>query len=152
VSREDRLGLVDHPNLRASPEALGDLESGEVASRLTRILERLLAEHEVSIKCIKTGHPKGRITESGKENDHFSFRALDIDAIDGVPVRENETSTGMIAVGQLLMGLSEKERATLVMGPKAWLDALGPGDRSGFRDDRAATSRHGDHIHIGVSE
>jgi len=35
------------------------------------------------------------------------------------------------------------------MGPVEWHAALGPGDRTGFRNDRFANSVHHDHLHIG---
>jgi hypothetical protein len=74
---------------------------------------------------------------------------VDIVAIDGVAVADAPAAPVLVEVGRFLMSRTGDARPARVMGPAEWLQALGPGDRSGFRDDEFATQIHRDHLHIG---
>jgi hypothetical protein len=146
---DDLPKLLLSENLEASDAARADLESGRVDRRLVSVLAALVERHRIRVSTIKTGHPMGRRSPAGRENDHFFYRAADIDAVDGEAVEENPTGGGMVAVGNSLMALRGDERPARVMGPTAWHQALGKGDRSGFRSDDFADSIHRDHLHVG---
>lgn len=140
--------LPENRNLLLSPDALTDVSSGLLNPRLSAILERLLAEHRISVRLIKTGHPMGPASPAGRINDHFFYAAADIDIVDGLPVLNNGGSPALVAVGRLLASLPDGVRPRLVMGPADWHAALGP--QPGFRDDHVTNVIHADHLHIGV--
>lgn len=142
--------LVNHAKLQLTVDARADLESGLVDERLVHILRSLLDRHRLSVRLIKTGHPMGPTSPAGVPNAHYDFRAMDIDAVDGLRVADNPTAPALISVGRILMRLRGAARPTSVMGPAPWHEALGPGDRVGFRRDDYATGVHHDHLHIAV--
>ncbi|GAA0498584.1 hypothetical protein Ade02nite_91840 [Paractinoplanes deccanensis] len=142
--------LIESPNLLLSEAARQDLIDGQLDHRLRDILELLVEHHQISVRLIKTGHPLGPVTPGGRRNDHYFHEAADLDMIDGLTVRDHNTAGPLISVGHLLMSLPTARRARVVMGPAAWHQALGEGNRTGFRDEDAANSRHADHLHIGV--
>jgi len=144
--------LLEHPNLHLSGNAQHDIASGLVQPDLLEILALLAQHHQISVRMIKTGHPLGPVTPGGRRNDHYFYCAVDIDMVDGQPVQGNETSPGLLAVGQLLTSLAAERRPRLVMGPAAWHRALSDDDIPGFRNDAAANQIHADHLHIGVAE
>ena len=141
--------LLQRDALDASDTARADLESGEVDGRLVSLLTALTQRFRICVSLIKTGHPMGPRSASGRENDHFFYRAFDVVAVDDVPLLEQPDSPSAVGVGNYLIDLVGDKRPARVMGPAAWLAALGPGDRTGFRDDEFATSVHSDHLHIG---
>jgi hypothetical protein len=142
--------LSDNWNLVLSPDALTDLNSGLLKPRLAAILEVLLAEHRISVRLFRTGHPMGEVSPDGRTNDHYFYAAADIDMVDDLPVLNNGGSPALIAVGHLLAGLPADLAPRVVMGPAEWHRALGPEPRPHFRDDRVANVIHADHLHIGV--
>ena len=113
-------------------------------------MEFLARHYQISVRLIKTGHPLGPVTPGGRRNDHFFYAAADVDMVDGLTVQNHSTAGPLIAVGKLLMSLPAARRARVVMAPGYWHHALGEGDRTGFRDEPGANSRHADHLHIGV--
>ena len=150
MSDELRLRLLlGSPNLAISDAARADLASGRVDQRLVSLLSRLTQHHEIRVTTIKTGHPMGYRSPGGRENDHYFYRAADITDVDGSPLESEPASDGAVAVGRLLMELTGDARPARVMGPVEWHDALGSGDRTGFRDDDFANEIHRDHLHIG---
>jgi hypothetical protein len=141
--------LLESQNLNASEAARTDLESGRVDQRLVTVLARLIARHQIRVTTIKTGHPMGPQSPTGRDNDHYFYRAADITEIDGHPIESNPTTTASVDVGRMLMAMNDSARPVRVMGPAEWQQALGEGDRTGFRNDEFATSIHRDHLHIG---
>lgn len=141
--------LLRSSNFEAPGEVRKDLASGQVDKRLVALLAALAERHAVRVSVVKTGHPMGSHSPAGRENDHFFFRAADITAIDGVSIGVRPTASGAVAVGTYLMALEGEARPTRVMGPSQWLEALGSGDRGGFREDEFACRIHADHLHLG---
>jgi hypothetical protein len=135
--------------IRPSELARVDLASGLGDVRLVELLALLASERHVGVRLIKTGHPMGPRSPAGRENDHYFYRAADIDSVNGVPVVAAPASEGLVAIAGLLMGLSMPLRPVGVMGPVGWHRALPDGDRSGFRDDAIANKVHNDHLHLG---
>jgi len=142
--------MVTPVPLILSPDARADLDSGLVHPRILALLSTLATRHALSIRTIKTGHPMGPTSPAGRVNDHFFYRAADLDAVDGVPVSDDPVAPGLLDLGRMLMALPPDDRAARVMGPEPWLRALGPGDRTGFREDALACRTHTDHLHLGV--
>jgi hypothetical protein len=144
--------LIGNAELSLSDHAFRDLAGGRVGAKLLTILATLLSSHSISVRLIKSGHPMGPVSPAGRRNDHYFYGALDIDAVDDLPVDGNGSAAGLVDVGHLLMGLAPERRANLVMGPAEWHQALGGGDTTGFRDDSFANAIHSDHLHIGVDQ
>lgn len=143
--------LLRSPNLDASEAAYADLASGLVDPRLVEVLAGMLARHRLRIEMIKTGHPLGPHSRAGVENSHYFYRAADIYAVDGQRVSQRPVPAAVIDAGHWLMALPPRKRLSTVMGPASWHAALGPGDRTGFRDDDFANRVHHDHLHLGMA-
>jgi hypothetical protein len=136
-------------NLEASDAARADLESARVDPRLVAVLAVLVERHRIRVSMIKTGHPMGPRSQAGHDNDHYFYRAADIDEVDGEPVATHPAAPGVAAIGRLLMALRGETRPARMMGPTGWHEALGSGDRTGFRSDEFTDEIHRDHLHIG---
>lgn len=134
-----------------SENAQSDMDSGSLDPRLAQLLALLGQRHHLHVTMIRTGHLMGPISPGGRENDHWYFRAADIDVVDGIAVVIDPAAIGTLKLGHLLMGLSGPVRPTRVMGPGQWHDALGAGDRTGFRDEPFANRIHHDHLHLGFA-
>jgi hypothetical protein len=141
--------LLQRDALDASDAAKSDLASGNVNEHVLSLLAALTERFRISVSLIKTGHPVGSHAPSGRENDHYFYRAFDVIAVDDVSIAEYPDAASAVAVGNYLLQLAGDARPARVMGPSAWLSALGPGDRTGFRDDEFATAIDTDHVHIG---
>lgn len=137
--------------LEFSENAQSDVDSGSLDTRLAQLLVLLGQRHHVHVTMIRTGHPMGPVSPGGRENDHWYFRAADIDIIDGIPLATDPVAMGTLNVGHLLMGLSGPIRLTRVMGPGLWHEALGAGDRTGFRNEPFANRIHHDHLDLGYA-
>lgn len=136
-------------NVDAPAAVHEDIGSGCLDERLVAVLAALTEHHVVRVSVIKTGHRMGSHSPAGRENDHFFYRAADITAVDSVEIATDPDAAAVVEVGRYLMSLQGNARPARVMGPAAWLAALGDGDRRGFREDEFATSIHADHLHIG---
>lgn len=143
--------LLVSSNLDASEWAYRDLACGLVDRRLVKVLADLVGHHRVRVVMIKTGHPMGPRSPAGVENSHYFYRAVDIDAVDDQLVARRPVPAPVVDVGRLLMMRRPEDRIDTVMGPAAWHQALGSGDRTGFRDDDFANRIHHDHLHLGVA-
>jgi hypothetical protein len=127
--------LVRNPNVILSANARYDLESGVVDERLVALLEAIASRWRIGISVFKTGHAK--YTSSGNVSLHYSGRAADIYAVNGLSVGDYNLEAG--ALVEWLNTLTGPGRPSeigspfAVEGPGAWTD-----------------SAHGDHIHVGL--
>lgn len=135
--------------LTGTPSALDDLASPEIDPRVTQLLAALSVDCELHVRLVKTGHPLGPVTPGGRENDHWFYRAVDIDMVDRILVVDEPDGEAMLALGRTLMTLAEPLRPRNILGPDAWHAALGGGGVTGFRDEPAVNARHHDHVHLG---
>jgi hypothetical protein len=141
--------LLSSLDCYASEDARVDLERGHVDDRLVDALLALIWGHEIAISVIKTGHPLGPAAPSGRENDHFFYRAADIVAVDGRPVADDPVSPGLLDVGRLLHALPPGIRPHRIFGPARWHQALGHSPADGFISDPFHDDIHADHLHLG---
>jgi len=116
-----------------------DVETGQIDRRVLAVLEYLRAKgfDELTITALKCGH--SFLTTSGNVSEHSTGDAVDIAAIDGVPVIGNQ-GPGSLA-DQLI-----KEVLTLqgTMAPHQVISLEDlPGEAS------FAMADHADHVHIG---
>jgi hypothetical protein len=151
VSRSGLEELLTRRTLELSAPARADLSSGRADPRVVSLIADLTSVFRVRVSSIKTGHPLGPLSPAGRENDHYFFRAFDISDVGGMAIAAAPTAPATVALGNRLVGLVGEMRPARVMGPAAWLAALAPGNRRGFRDDPHATAIHADHLHIGFA-
>lgn len=143
--------LLRTAQLIASPAARSDLESGRVNPALVSLLTSAVERFAFEVRTIKTGHPMGPVSPSGRLNSHYFYCAADIDVVDGHGVGARPIPDSVVRFGRWLMALDTAQRPSVVMGPGVWHCALGEGDRRGFRDDEFANRVHDDHLHLGVA-
>ncbi len=127
--------LLDNRNVELSDSAKWDLTAGRVDPRVVDLLNRLSAAHRLSVSTFALGHPInvfGRTVES----NHTSGRAVDIWAVDEVPVVSQRESATL----QALVDMARTAGATELGAP---FDVDGPRG-PGFTD-----TVHQDHLHFG---
>lgn len=120
-------------------------------SRLVEVFLALAVEHEIAISIIKTGHPLDATAPSGRENDHYFYRAADITAVDGQPVADDACSPALLDVGRILYDLPPDIRPHRIYGPAGWHRALGYSAERGFISDPFHDAIHADHLHLGYA-
>lgn len=127
-----RSGRVDLPR-----EARVDLTTGIIDQRLVEVMTALSRRWHLSVHVLRAGHPVN-VFDTDRRSNHTRGRAVDIWALDDVPVIEHDRAPwrqAMLAARQL--GAHE------VGGPA---DIGGPGPPY-FTDDV-----HQDHLHVAVEE
>lgn len=124
------------PNLEFPDSARVDIERGSVDERLLRLLVRLSEDRRFSITTLIAGHP-AEVFGTNRRSNHTAGRAVDIWAIDGVPVvrLRDDPQTTQELLGQLLA-----EGVPEIGSP--W-DLDGPGSSASFTNEV-----HQDHIHL----
>ena len=127
--------LLASPNLILTERARADLASGAVDARLVDVLAAAVAEHRLSVSVFKTGHAKF-VRGSTSVSNHWYGRAVDVYAVDGVPVSRRNP-----AARALVFTLLELPGPPTEIG-QPWSDLLVyPGV---FSD-----ADHQDHLHLG---
>lgn len=157
----DTKDLLETPNFEASSKAIGDLKAGNVDARLVSALGTVAEEHRVCVAVFKEGHhfipgvPDGPlIPESygeagGLPNTHYHGRAADIREVDGKPVRNYDTNSAVLDIGEVLAEIPPQQRPDQIIGPPNWTDALGRSRQEGWILDDDQLELHEDHLHIG---
>lgn len=113
-----------------------DIMSGRVDGRVLDLLLRLAGEHKLAVTVFATGHPV-EVFGSSSVSNHTKGRAVDIWAVDGVPVaRQQDRASPLRAVATALLSQGVTELGA------PW-DVDGPG-AAGF-----ANVVHQDHLHLG---
>ncbi len=117
--------------------AAQDIQSGLIDRRVINLLAMLTQKYSLQISSLRSDH--SMMTASGNVSNHFSGRALDIAAVNGVSCTDQSASSPCTEVGLLLASLPDGIRPTeLIYG---W-DLDGPGPAFALSD-------HRDHIHAG---
>ncbi|MEE2049609.1 hypothetical protein [Nocardiopsis tropica] len=133
VLASDRIQLPD--------SSRWDILAGDIDDRTLEMMLSLSAERTISVAVLSTGHPIN-VFDSDSVSNHIHGRAVDIWAIDGVPVSDlrsrEETNPA-----RALMELALAEGATEVGGPWAFSTSAG----ASFTD-----TVHQDHLHIGFKQ
>ena len=93
--------LLESPNLDLTAVARDDLVDGEVSQHLVEILRRLIADNQIVVRLIKTGHPMGPVSPAGRRNDHYFYCALDINAVDDIEIDADPTTPAFVHVGEI---------------------------------------------------
>ncbi|MFC4563412.1 hypothetical protein ACFO4E_16225 [Nocardiopsis mangrovi] len=116
-----------------------DILSGAIDDRVLRMLLTLGEDHELSVAVLSTGHPHN-VFDSASVSNHVQGRAVDIWAIDGVPVADLAGSGEPDNPARTLMERALAEGSDEVGGP--W--ALSTADGATFTN-----TVHQDHLHVG---
>jgi murein DD-endopeptidase MepM/ murein hydrolase activator NlpD len=118
----------------------GDIATGRIDRRLLALLEYLVSKgFRLTITSLECGH--GTLTSSGNVSEHSSGDAVDIAAIDGVPVTGHQ---GPGTLADALIKTVLRLQGTMHPHQVISLEDL-PGETS------FAMSDHYDHVHIGYS-
>jgi hypothetical protein len=96
----DVAALVDHPNLTLTAEGRADLLSGTTDPRVVAALAAAVAEHQIEVTVIRTGHSQF-VRGTDRVSNHFYGRGVDISSIDGVPVSTSNQAALRLAVALL---------------------------------------------------
>jgi hypothetical protein len=129
--------VLGDSRLEIYPAGREDIRSGQIDWRVLAVLE-YLAERGLrpTVTCLKSGH--SFYTTSGNVSEHSSGNAVDIGAINGIPVAGNQEPGGIVEqTVRMLMEL----QGTLQPHQIISLFGLG-GPTLAMRD-------HADHIHVG---
>ena len=128
--------VLDNPNLDLPDTARWDIEAGRVDDQVLNILADVARDQELSVLVFATGHPE-TVFGSTRISNHTRGRAVDVWAVDGVPVVSQRAEDGPV------FALAERLVASGVTELGAPWDVDG-GGRSSFSD-----IVHQDHLHIG---
>ena len=119
-----------------------DLHAGKVDGRVVDVMADVSARSPYSVTVLRTGHPENVVDGLGdRSSNHFLGRAVDVWALDGVPVVQQRTQRDSAAY-ELLEQVIAPGPADEVGVPVGW-DLDGP-VRQLF--DNAV---HDDHFHLG---
>lgn len=124
----DRLELPD--------SARWDIEAGRIDDRLLDLLTRIAVDHSLSVTVLATGHPYN-VFGTKLVSNHSVGRAVDVWAVDGVPVVSQRDPAGPL---QALVAQLLADGVTELGSP--W-DLDGPGNGSSFTN-----TVHQDHLHL----
>ena len=128
--------VLDNPNLDLPDTARWDIEAGRVDDRVLNILADVARDQQLSVLVFASGHPE-TVFGSSRISNHTRGRAVDVWAVDGVPVVSQRAEDGPV------FALAERLVASGVTELGAPWDVDGGGPAS-FSD-----TVHQDHLHIG---
>lgn len=120
-----------------NPAAQQDIQNGLIDHRVINLLAILTQKYSLAISSLRSDH--SMMTASGNVSNHYSGRALDIAAVNGVSCTDQSADSPCTEVIQILASLPDGIKPTeLIYG---WdVDGSGPA---------FAMSDHADHIHAG---
>jgi hypothetical protein len=129
--------VLHDPRLEIYQGGRNDVKTGQIDRRVLATLE-FLAESGLrpSVSCLKSGH--ARITTSGNVSEHWSGNAVDISAINGIPILGHQDKGGITEQAvRRLMTLQGTMRPHQII---TLLD---------FGANTLHMADHADHIHVG---
>ena len=155
VPTADALALTEHPNIRLTAAAEGDLEAGIVDPRLVQVLATLAQTYELDILSFRTGHPRCKVLPGGVNqgpncavSNHWEGRAVDIMATApaGLPLQAvSPRNTTARAITELLA-------LTPVDNPLRPDEVGSPWAAYDHHHGHFTNSLHQDHLHIGYQQ
>jgi hypothetical protein len=129
--------VLSDPRIQIYDGGRNDIETGQIDRRVLATLE-YLAESGLypTVSCLKSGHSE--FTSSGNVSEHWSGNAVDIGAINNIPILGNQDPGGITEQ-------SVKRLMTLqgTMRPHQIISLLD------FGSNTMAMGDHNDHIHVG---
>jgi hypothetical protein len=140
MSKEQLIGRVlSDPRLEIYSCGRSDIRTGQINRRILALLEYLAEKgFELTVTSLKCGH--SYLTASGNVSNHSSGNAVDIAAINGIPVLGNQgpgtLTEALVTTVLALQGTMESDELISLM------DFGGPS---------FAMADHADHVHVGYS-
>jgi len=132
--------VLHDKNLSIYPCGRSDIASGKIDRRVLALLEYLVSNgFHLTITSLECGH--GTLTSSGNVSEHSTGDAVDIAAIDGVPVTGHQ---GPGTLADALIKTVLRLQGTMHPHQVISLEDL-PGETS------FAMADHYDHVHVGYS-
>ncbi|MFL5957856.1 MAG: hypothetical protein ACJ756_10435, partial [Solirubrobacterales bacterium] len=134
--------VLDDPRIDIYEGGRKDIEGGQIDRRVLAVLEFLAGSGlKPTVSCLKTGH--SFLTSSGNVSEHTSGNAVDIAAINGIPIlgHQGKGSITEMTIQRLLVLQGN-------MKPHQIISLMTPADFGGA-DNILALSDHDDHIHVG---
>jgi hypothetical protein len=129
--------VLNDPRVTIYPGGRNDIQTGQIDRRVLATLE-FLAESGLNptVSCLKSGHSE--FTTSGNVSEHWTGNAVDISAINGIPILGHQDPGGIAdQTVQRLMTLQG------VMMPHQIISLIDHGGNT------LAMADHADHIHVG---
>lgn len=134
--------VLDDPRVVLPDSARWDLHSGKIDGRVIGVMADLAARAPYDVTVVRNGHPENVVDGFGdRASNHFLGRAVDVWAVDGLPVVQQRGQRDSLAF-ELLEQVVAPGPADEVGVPVGW-DLDGP-VRQLF--DNAV---HNDHFHLG---
>jgi hypothetical protein len=129
--------VLSDPRIKIYPGGRDDIKTGQIDRRVLVVLAYLAESGlEPTVSCLKSGHSE--MTSSGNVSEHWSGNAVDISAINGVPINGHQ-GPGDVAeqtVKRLMMLQGTIEPHQII----SLLD---------FGRNTMAMGDHADHVHVG---
>lgn len=139
---ESLLRVLENPRIVLPDSARWDLHSGKVDGRVVGVMADLAERSPYSVTVLRSGHPEKVVDGLGdRSSNHFLGRAVDVWALDDVPVVQQRGARDSAAY-DLLEQVIAAGPADEVGVPVGW-DLDGPVRRL---FDNAV---HNDHFHVG---
>jgi len=129
--------VLSDPRIKIYAGGRNDIKTGQIDRRVLVVLAYLAESGlEPTVSCLKSGHSE--MTSSGNVSEHWSGNAVDIAAINGVPINGHQGSGDVTeqAVRRLMMLQGTLEPHQII----SLLD---------FGRNTMALPDHADHIHVG---
>ncbi|WP_432563535.1 hypothetical protein [Kineococcus sp. SYSU DK003] len=128
--------VLQNPRIAMPALARLDVAGGLVDDRVLTLLTALSARWELSVQVFAAGHPWD-VFETGRPSNHTLGRAVDLHALDGVPVVDQDVA-GPAPWRELALAAEE-------LGS----DEIGGPDRARRRRPFFTDDVHRDHVHLG---
>src|SRR6266536_45087 len=119
----------------AGCQPAGDYASPRLDRRVRELLVAIAAHHQVRVSCIRTGH-SWFVAGTDRVSNHSVWRAVDLDRVDGAPVRASNQAARELAlwIGGGRAGVQPSEVGLpWAFGRRPWFTDAG----------------HQDHLHVG---
>jgi hypothetical protein len=131
--------VLADPNIQMYDCGRQDVRAGQIDRRVLATLEFLVASGlKPTVTSLKCGH--SYLTASGNVSEHTTGTAVDIAAINGVPIMGNQGAGSITELTiQRLLTLQGTMKPHQIISLMTFQDA----------DNTIAMSDHADHIHVG---
>lgn len=141
IGSTDVQALLNNPRLILPPESRQDLQTpGMIDQRVVDFLGWAVANHEIAVSVLKTGHSQ-YVAGTDRVSNHYMGRAVDIAAVDGEAVRPSSGASRRFVEEIIALDAGHPDEVG-----QPWDDLVGARGRNVFTD-----SSHKGHVHVGFA-
>lgn len=126
--------LLEEERVELPGSAVADLRSGHTDPRVVDLLVRLATKWRLSVSVLSTGHPPN-VFGTDRTSNHTAGRGVDIWAVDGIPVIDQQRSPALTALVNEALALGATEIGA-------------PFDNDGRGGTMFTNEVHLDHLHL----